>query len=293
MNARERVYRIRTAGFTLVELSVVLIIVGLIVGGILSGRDLIRAAEIRATIGQVEKYNAAVNTFRLKYGGIPGDLQVATASSYGLFTFVGTNAARRGLGDGNGRIESSFNTSAEELTKANGEVLAFWRHMSDAQLAEGVYGTIGNAAINPDDGSVSGAIPNAEVEQVLPKAKIGWSNFFPVYASGGFNYFEIHSLDKIDTNGWYDSRANLLLVPLDASRIDSKMDNGFPNTGAVVARGGAGSLAGFNHGGLNQPPNNSSGGLCVTGAFSDPPDPAAEYNVTLEAGACALRLRFN
>lgn len=49
-------------GFTLIELSIVLVIIGLIVGGILVGRELISAAEIRATVSQIEKYNTSVNT---------------------------------------------------------------------------------------------------------------------------------------------------------------------------------------------------------------------------------------
>src|SRR3954463_15618522 len=75
-------------GFTLIELSIVLVIIGLIVGGILVGQDLIKAAEIRATVGQIEKYNSAVNTFRTKYNGIPGDLSGSAggnASAFGLF----------------------------------------------------------------------------------------------------------------------------------------------------------------------------------------------------------------
>ena len=75
---------IQQAGFTLIELSIVLVIIGLIVGGVLTGQDLIRAAEIRATIGQYEKYNTAVNTFRTKYNGIPGDLLAASSTSFGL-----------------------------------------------------------------------------------------------------------------------------------------------------------------------------------------------------------------
>ena len=46
-------------GFTLIELSIVLVIIGLIVGGILVGQDLINAAAIRAQIAQVEKYQTA------------------------------------------------------------------------------------------------------------------------------------------------------------------------------------------------------------------------------------------
>ena len=49
------------SGFTLVELSIVLVIIGLIIGGVVVGRDLIDAATIRAQISQIEKYNTAVN----------------------------------------------------------------------------------------------------------------------------------------------------------------------------------------------------------------------------------------
>jgi len=65
-------------GFTLIEMSIVLVIIGLIVGGILVGQDLIHAAEVPAQITQIEKYNQAVNTFRGKYGDLPGDRGPAT-----------------------------------------------------------------------------------------------------------------------------------------------------------------------------------------------------------------------
>jgi len=69
----------RCDAFTLIEMSIVLVIIGLIVGAVLVGQDLIRAAEVRATIAQIEKYNTVVNTFRGKYGGLPGDLNASLA----------------------------------------------------------------------------------------------------------------------------------------------------------------------------------------------------------------------
>lgn len=51
-----------SAGFTLVELSIVLVIIGLVVDGVLVGQDLFCAAAVRATISQIEKYNTAANT---------------------------------------------------------------------------------------------------------------------------------------------------------------------------------------------------------------------------------------
>ena len=102
-------------GFTLIELSVVLVIIGLIVGGILIGQDLIRSAEVRAQITQIEKYNQAVNTFKGKYGGIPGDLNVGMASQFG-FNVPGCDAM--GLRNGNGLLEGHPNN---EINKARVE----------------------------------------------------------------------------------------------------------------------------------------------------------------------------
>src|SRR5471030_1667850 len=90
-------------GFTLIELSIVLVIIGLIVGGVLVGQDLIRAAEVRATIAQIEKYNTAVNTFRGKYNALPGDMNASTATAFGFSPRA--TAGTAGLGDGNGVIE--------------------------------------------------------------------------------------------------------------------------------------------------------------------------------------------
>jgi prepilin-type N-terminal cleavage/methylation domain-containing protein len=51
------------SGFTPIEMSIVLVIIGLITGGILAGQDLIKAAGIRATISQLENFNTATYTF--------------------------------------------------------------------------------------------------------------------------------------------------------------------------------------------------------------------------------------
>src|SRR3954468_21990802 len=90
-------------GFTLIELSIVLVIIGLIVGGVLVGQDLIRAAEIRATVGQYEKYNTAINTFRSKYNGLPGD--IVGPGAFGLYS-TSMDGSAAGLGDGNGLVEA-------------------------------------------------------------------------------------------------------------------------------------------------------------------------------------------
>lgn len=67
------------SGFSLVELSIVLVILGLLTGGILGGQALIRAAELRTAMSDYSRYTAAVMSFREKYFALPGDMTNATA----------------------------------------------------------------------------------------------------------------------------------------------------------------------------------------------------------------------
>ena len=62
----------REQGFTLIELAIVLVIIGLIVGGVLVGQDLIKAAEIRASVTQIEQYNTAAKYIPHEICGFPG-----------------------------------------------------------------------------------------------------------------------------------------------------------------------------------------------------------------------------
>ena len=64
--------------FSLVELSIVLVILGLLVGGILAGQSLIHAAELRAVSSEYQRYRTAIYAFRDKYLGLPGDITTAT-----------------------------------------------------------------------------------------------------------------------------------------------------------------------------------------------------------------------
>src|SRR5689334_1859021 len=91
-------------GFTLIELSIVLVIISLLLGGLLVGRDLIRHAELRAQINQVAMYNAAVYTFRSRFNGIPGDLP--RPNRYGL-PAVTCSLGWEMCGNGDGLVEAN------------------------------------------------------------------------------------------------------------------------------------------------------------------------------------------
>lgn len=187
-------------GFTLVELSIVLVIIGLIIASVLVGQDLIRSAELRATVTQYEGYNAALATFRSKYGGVPGD--VAGSTDFGFATD----------GDGNGTLAAS--------TALSGENVGFWNHLgsSGASLISGSYG--------------GASVTAANIASNLPAAKGG--NYWGVYTASGINYFIVGVLGA--ASGVYLTTDTF--TPLDAKSIDDKIDDGRPGRGIVQAKDG-------------------------------------------------------
>lgn len=100
---------VNALGFTLIELSIVLVIIGLVIGGVLVGRTLITSAEIRGTISQIEKFDTATNTFRLKYGYLPGDIPPTSAAAFGLLQLTGICTGACTNTFGNGVIDESNN----------------------------------------------------------------------------------------------------------------------------------------------------------------------------------------
>ena len=224
------------SGFTLIELSIVLVIIGLIVGGVLAGQDLIKAAAVRATITQIEKYNTAANTFRDKYGGLPGDLNATAATQFG---FEGRGTAP-GTGDGNGIIEGNTGggTYACGYCVANGEPLAFWADLASARMVDGAFVTNGEA-----NGLGTATVAGSGVGLFLPSAKLGGGNYVYVWSGGptiGFggtggdsqNYFAISAVQQL-SYWWADSNPGLTVKQ--AYDIDKKVDDGYPQSGRVLA----------------------------------------------------------
>ena len=102
----------RLLGFSLVELAIVLVILGLLIGGVLSGQSLIRASELRSVTQQYQSIIAATVSFRDKYFAIPGDMNNASQfwglqASYGSCYNAASSSALTCNGNGNGKVELS------------------------------------------------------------------------------------------------------------------------------------------------------------------------------------------
>ena len=256
------VTRKQKSGFTLIELSVVLVVIGLLVGGVLTGQDLIKSAEARAEITQIEKYNTAVNTFQAKYDALPGDMNQRTASAFG-FASRGTacgSSTCPGEGDGNGVIEGLQwgNTACGTCTTA-GETVMFW---SDLTYANGqnlnlIEGSFSAGSIIGWPNNAASAVTGSGIGLYLPQAKIGNGNYIIVWSGGytsgygwanlvgggdGQNYYTITAVSifgGVPGSGGGGYAASMYgaagMTVKQAYSIDSKIDDGLPQTGNVKA----------------------------------------------------------
>ncbi len=116
-------------GFTLVEIAIVLVIIGLLLGGILKGQELITNAKVRNVADQVNSVKAAYFAFQDRYRALPGDYLEAQAAANIPNVTAG--------GDGNGQI----NAGKEEV--------AAWRHLANAGFISCAQCTTG-AGTTPD-----------------------------------------------------------------------------------------------------------------------------------------------
>ena len=235
-------------GFSLVELSIVLVILGLLVGGVLSGQALIRASELRAVSSEFSRYATATLSFRDKYLGLPGDITNATSfwgappASIWSGNDPVTTPPMVGTfnGDGNGKVIPYGNPAPGVY--AHQETGAFWQQLADAGLIEGQYN--GSDYYHGDGETVSGNISYADPRS-SPVSRAG-SNIYwgikymaPVWLSyttvPSGHIFMLSSGYGIYSGDPTIAEGGVVLTPSEMWNIDTKLDDGVPNTGKVIA----------------------------------------------------------
>lgn len=224
------------SGFSLVELSIVLVILGLLTGGILAGQSLIRAAALRSVSTEYNRYATAVSTFRDKYFALPGDMSNAT-KFWGTATCPGTSAQGSSTltcdGNGDGRVwMNAINNPTLN------EVFRFWQHLANAGLIEGTY----DGVTGDPGGYFAGGSPTN-----MPRSKLSNAIWFAESENnqgGGSNpLFFAYDLHLAFIFAGYAAGSwpsGAILKPEEAWNIDTKMDDGRPGYGKVLGRSGAG-----------------------------------------------------
>lgn len=226
------------SAFSLVELSIVLVILGLLTGGILGGQALIRAAELRSISADAQRYSTAIYTFRDKYFAIPGDMTNATrfwgftgtAVAPGCVSNHGAAASSPGTCDGNGNGFLVVATTGG----ATGEAFQSWNQLALAGLIEGQY--TGRAGNDPHPLSGS-ALHDYTFGVNSPNSRIGnvgWGFAIGDSSSGGLNGFARDYRNWLNAGGDDNAGAdNPYLRTDEAWNIDTKMDDGLPAQGRV------------------------------------------------------------
>jgi prepilin-type N-terminal cleavage/methylation domain-containing protein len=146
----------RQSGFTLVEIAIVLVIIGLLLGGILKGQEMITQAKIKNVVNDFNGITAAMNSYQDRYRALPGDeLNAQTVARWGAAAFGG---------DGNGvfctgvcgAAPTKYNVPAAVPVAGGPETGLFWMHLRLAGFVPGA--TTGIASTNQPNNAANGII---------------------------------------------------------------------------------------------------------------------------------------
>jgi prepilin-type N-terminal cleavage/methylation domain-containing protein len=191
----------KVQGFTLVEIAIVLVIIGLLLGGILKGQEMITQAKIKNVIADYSGVSAAYHGYVDRYRFIPGDDPCASSTPNAACpSSTGRWAGASGSGNGNGTVAGKYNSGT-----ATDESRLWWDHLRQAGF---VAGTGTNQPFN----AVTGMIGVQTGDAQSPVGAV-WGGF------SGLIICSANLPDKI------------------AIAVDTQMDDGVPNSGNV--RGGA------------------------------------------------------
>jgi prepilin-type N-terminal cleavage/methylation domain-containing protein len=206
--------KISAKGFTLIEIAIALVVIGLLAGGVLQGRELIEQARIRKVISEIKDINLAANTFRLKYSKFPGDFENAE-----LF-FGSANICN---GNGNGLLgdaitppcqRQDFEACPDSSFYSHTELSSFWKHL----YAAGMY----NQTVCGGPDNEFRPLEYNYINSNYPG--LGYELFNTTYYGRDSTWLRISGDD------------NKPILPVDSAySIDAKLDDGVCNTGDLIS----------------------------------------------------------
>lgn len=212
-------------GFSLVELSIVLVILAVIIGGILSGKHLLRAAQTRTVMTEAKEFRIATETFHDKYDAMPGDMLDATEywGEAHTNTITCRSTASTGTetcdGNGDGKVDES-----------RGEQFRYWQHLKNAELIGGSY--TGVAGYQSFQHSIIG--------QNVPKSKSLKAGYTFLHTIGHTPQWWASAVGHLYLVGYKEADWDFhtwapFLTSHEAYAIDQKFDDGHPAYGIVLS----------------------------------------------------------
>ena len=188
-------------GFTLIEIAIVLVIIGLLLGGVLKGQELINSAKVKNLAADFKNVPLYIYGYQDKYRALPGDDSLVQSHVGAAATLATTPAGNQG----NGLIEGLWDSNT-----VTDESIVFWQHVRMAGFAAG--GTVVPAALANDQ------------DPYLPQNAVGGR----IGVESGSANPPIASL-----RGSYVICSKHILGKF-AKQIDTTMDDGVSNTGSIM-----------------------------------------------------------
>lgn len=242
IHMQQRPTHASVGAFTLVELSIVLVIIALLTGAIAGLRTYTRNAALSTMMSQSKLYIDGFNQFQTIYNAPPGDYMGASAA----WSAAQAAHSADGLddnGDGNGLIRADI-TNAPNGNRV--ELFYTFQHLALAGFIQGTYTGATAGGVGTYDAKIGTNILGD------PKEKIGYLFDNPDYTDGnpdGFlsgdtiyfdgqypNILIIAGHNSSSTTGGTETGLpnNVFLTPTQAQTIDEKYDDGMPGTGMIM-----------------------------------------------------------
>ena len=219
------------AGFTLVELAIVMIIIGLLIGGILKGQQLVANARMAGLVTKIREIDTANLTFLDVYRAVPGDMKNATTRLPGC---TADSHCINGNGDrilGIGPITYTTHQPWMDVAATiESENVQYWKHLALAGMIGGLNG--GAAEIDwgqthPTAVMRGGFHARSSVAPPGHGSMNGLTLVFRNYLDGAWH-----------CGGGESTGDGCAVDPFEAYRIDQKMDDGQAYSGVVQSISG-------------------------------------------------------
>ncbi len=228
------------AAFTLLEIAMVLVIIGLLAAGVMVGRSITESSALQSAVADFDNYRQAVLSYREKYSELPGDHSGATyqtSTDAGCPAPTASNTLTPATCNGNGDGMIGDDNTGEPLgafTSYN-EPLLVWQHLMNAELIKGKFtgrrSTASNE-ISPDVNVPASKINNAAfILRNFPTSHALSDPIADTYFKA--NYGHVFFLGAAGASAAYPLNGAALTTE-QAKSIDLKIDDGKPGLGKVL-----------------------------------------------------------
>ncbi len=211
----------RQRGFTLIEMSIVLVIIGLIIGGILKGQELIESARIKNVINQIDIVRTATVAFQDRFNSLPGDYNQPIVAN-----------AQTGNQDGIISSGTAYATTINNVTKDVGEERGFFNQLIAANLLGGGALVASGATVSNFAG---GGTPSPFPSSAYPQS--GISMLYARHPGDGTAGADARVTNWLIMSKWaanlQQTSTTTVVSPARGFQLDSKYDDGQPLGGNI------------------------------------------------------------